>query len=144
MGEEKQYIVSQSALPAGLRGVCEAKSLLRQGKAKTVAEAARMVGISRSVYYRYRDSIRPFLETYQDKILTIQAVLQDRSGVLSTFLNVLAKAGINVLTVNQNIPIGGEASVSLSVHTGHMRHTVETVTRRLLAIDGVVSVHVQG
>mgnify|MGYP005964368771 CR=1 FL=1 len=144
MGEEKQYIVSQSALPTGLRGVCEAKSLLRQGKAKTVAEAVRMVGISRSVYYRYRDSIRPFLETYQDKILTIQAVLQDRSGVLSTFLNVLAKAGINVLTVNQNIPVGGEASVSLSVHTGQMRHTVETVTRRLLAIDGVVSVHIQG
>ena len=46
---EKQYIVSESALPAGLRGVCEAKSLLRQGKAKTVAEAAQMAGISRSV-----------------------------------------------------------------------------------------------
>ena len=141
---EKQYIVSESALPAGLRGVCEAKSLLRQGKAKTVAEAAQMAGISRSVYYRYRDSIRPFLETYQDKILTVQAVLQDRSGVLSTFLNVLAKAGINVLTVNQNIPVGGEASVSLSVHTGQMKHPVESVARRLLAIDGVVRVQFLG
>ena len=141
---EKQYIVSESALPAGLRGVCEAKSLLRQGKAKTVAEAAQMAGISRSVYYRYRDSIRPFLETYQDKILTVQAVLQDRSGVLSTFLNVLAKAGINVLTVNQNIPVGGEASVSLSVYTGQMKHPVESVARRLLAIDGVVRVQFLG
>lgn len=141
---EKQYIVSESALPAGLRSVCEAKTLLRQGKAKTVTEAARMAGISRSVYYRYRDSIRPFFETYQDKILTIQAVLQDRSGVLSTFLNVLAKAGINVLTVNQNIPVGGEASVSLSVHTGQMKHPVEAVARRLLAIDGVDSVQFLG
>ena len=103
-----------------------------------------MAGISRSVYYRYRDSIRPFLETYQDKILTVQAVLQDRSGVLSTFLNVLAKAGINVLTVNQNIPVGGEASVSLSVHTGQMKHPVESVARRLLAIDGVVRVQFLG
>ncbi len=141
---EKQYIVSESALSAGLRGVCEAKSLLRQGRAKTVGEAARMAGISRSVYYRYRDSIRPFFETYQDKILTIQAVLQDRSGVLSTFLNVLAKAGINVLTVNQNIPVGGEASVSLSVHTGQMKHPVESVAKRLLAIEGVVSVQFLG
>ncbi len=141
---ERQYIVSESALPAALRGVCEAKSLLRQGRAKTVAEAVRAVGISRSAYYRYRDAIRPFLETYQDKILTIQAVLQDRSGVLSTFLNVLAKEGINVLTVNQNIPVGGEASISLSVHTGQMKHTVEGVSRRLMAIAGVVSVHIQG
>ena len=74
----------------------------------------------------------------------MQAVLQDRSGVLSTFLNVLAKAGINVLTVNQNIPVGGEASVSLSVHTGQMKHPVESVARRLLAIDGVVRVQFLG
>ena len=56
----------------------------------------------------------------------------------------LAKAGINVLTVNQNIPVGGEASVSLSVHTGQMKHPVESVARRLLAIDGVVRVQFLG
>ena len=134
---EKQYIVSESALSAGLRGVCEAKSLLRQGRAKTVGEAARMAGISRSVYYRYRDSIRPFFETYQDKILTIQAVLQDRSGVLSTFLNVLAKAGINVLTVNQNIPVDGVAPVSISCRVNQEKHDDELV-EALIQVNGVV------
>lgn len=74
--------------------------------------------------------------------MTLQAVLADRAGLLSVFLNVLAKAGINVLTVNQNIPIGGEASITLSLHTGQMKITVEAMTKRLLALDGVVSVQI--
>ncbi|NCB04684.1 MAG: ACT domain-containing protein [Clostridia bacterium] len=140
--KERLFLVSESALPEGMRAVCEAQELLRQGKARTVGEAVCAVGISRSAYYKYRDHVRPFFDAYQGKIMTLQAVLADRAGLLSVFLNVLAKAGINVLTVNQNIPIGGEASITLSLHTGQMKITVEAMTKKLLALDGVVNVQV--
>ena len=74
----------------------------------------------------------------------ISAKMTDVPGHTSMLPSLLAKAGINVLTVNQNIPVGGEASVSLSVHTGQMKHPVESVARRLLAIDGVVRVQFLG
>lgn len=140
--EHRYYIVSENALPRGLKQVCEVREMLISGKAKNVSEAVKLVGISRSEYYRYRDCIEPYVREYKDNIITLQAVLTDRAGVLSSFLNAVARAGANVLTVNQSIPIDGAAGISLSVSTGEMRMKQETLMKRLLTIDGVQSAQI--
>lgn len=139
---ERYYIVHENALPRGLKQVCEVRSLLIQGRAKNITEAVKAVGISRSEYYKYRDSVELYTREYQDNIITLQAVLTDRAGVLSSFLNAVARAGGNVLTVNQNIPIDGAAGITLSVNTVDMRVKIETLMKRLLALDGVQSAHI--
>ncbi|MBO5973774.1 MAG: ACT domain-containing protein [Clostridia bacterium] len=136
---ERYYIVHENALPRGLKQVCEVRSLLIQGRAKNITEAVKAVGISRSEYYKYRDSVEVYTKEYQDNIITLQAVLTDRAGVLSSFLNTVARAGGNVLTVNQNIPVDGAAGITLSVNTADMRLKIETLMKRLLALDGVQS-----
>ena len=136
---ERYYIVHENALPRGLKQVCEVRALLIQGQAKNITEAVKAVGISRSEYYKYRDSVEVYTKEYQDNIITLQAVLTDRAGVLSSFLNAVARAGGNVLTVNQNIPIDGAAGITLSVNTADMRLKIETLMKRLLALDGVQS-----
>jgi len=140
--EEKYYIVHEDALPLGLKKVCQTRMLLMQGKARTIQEAVELTGISRSAYYKYRNSIKPFSRAYQDHILTLQAVLTDKAGVLSNFLNMVAKAGANVLTVNQTIPVNGAAGITLSVNTAQMKITMETLTKKLLSIQGVESVEI--
>ena len=107
-----------------------------------ITEAVKAVGISRSEYYKYRDSVEVYTREYQDNIITLQAVLTDRAGVLSSFLNAVARAGGNVLTVNQNIPIDGAAGITLSVNTADMRLKIETLMKRLLALDGVQSAQI--
>lgn len=139
---ERYYIVHENALPRGLKQVCEVRALLIQGQAKNITEAVKAVGISRSEYYKYRDSVEVYTREYQDNIITLQAVLTDRAGVLSSFLNTVARAGGNVLTVNQNIPIDGAAGITLSVNTADMRLKVETLMKRLLALDGVQSAQI--
>ena len=140
--KDRYYIVHESALPRGLKQVCEARALLISGKSKNITEAVKVVGISRSEYYKYRDCVELYTREFQDNIITLQAVLTDRAGVLSAFLNAVARAGGNVLTVNQSIPVDGAAGISLSVNTAEMRIKVEALMKRLLSIDGVQSAQI--
>ena len=55
----KYYIVEASALPEIFLRVAEAKRLLSIGEASTVNDAAKMTGISRSAFYKYRDTVLP-------------------------------------------------------------------------------------
>ncbi len=134
------YIVSRDALPAVFVKVAEAKRLLGTGAACSATEAARMVGISRSAFYKYKDMIMPYENTEESRVLTIQSVLEDKPGVLSSMITAFFDAGANILTVNQNIPADGAAYVSVSARTEHMDISVAQLFERLRAIDGVVSV----
>ena len=67
--EEKNryYVVTKKAVPEVLLKVVEAKRLLESAKASTVQEAADMVGISRSSFYKYKDDIFPFHDNAKGK-----------------------------------------------------------------------------
>ena len=66
----KYYIVEAQALPEVFLKVAEAKWLLETGEVATVNDAARATGISRSAFYKYRDSISPFQNLMAGRILT--------------------------------------------------------------------------
>lgn len=137
---DEYFIVRREALPTVFLKVIEAQRLLSTGAAHSAAEAARMVDISRSAFYKYKDMITPYENTEESRVLTIQSVLEDRPGVLSCMLTSFFDAGANILTVNQNIPANGAAYVSVSARTDNMAITVSELFDRLRAIDGVVSV----
>ena len=58
--ESKNYLVRANILPSGIYKTALAKELLARGQAKNINEAVRQVGLSRSVFYKYRDGISPF------------------------------------------------------------------------------------
>ncbi len=114
----KYYLVEQSALPPVIVKVAQAIQSMETGRAATIADAVKEVGISRSAFYKYRDSVRPFYDKTASEMLTLHLVLEDAPGMLSNILGVFAEKGANVLTINQSIPIGGIASVTVSVTLG--------------------------
>lgn len=63
--------------------------------------------ISRSAFYKYRDSIAPFQNLMAGRIITFQLVLLDQAGLLSGILSIFAACGANILTINQSIPTSG-------------------------------------
>ena len=134
------YIVSAEALPDVFLKVAEAKRMLQTGEAGTVGEAARLVGISRSAFYKYKDCVFAYNERYEGHIVTLHAILEDRSGVMLQFVNALYKCGANILTVYQDIPNGGRASVSVSFRTGSEEMNISDVLDTLHSVEGVVSV----
>ena len=121
----KYYIVEAQALPEVFLKVAEAKWLLVTGEVATVNDAARATGISRSAFYKYRDSISPFQNLMAGRILTFQFILRDVTGLLSSILTIFAQFGANILTINQTIPTNGCASVTISAETTNMTDGVE-------------------
>ena len=111
----KYFIVEASAMPEIFRKVAQAKRLLETGEQNTVNGAALAVGISRSAFYKYKDAVHPFNDMLHGRIVTFQAMLKDEPGILSGVLNIFAGTGMNVLTINQGIPGGGTAAVTVGL-----------------------------
>ena len=132
------YLVEASALPEVFLKVAEAKRLLSTGEANTVNEAARMTGISRSAFYKYRDSVLPFQNMMTGRIITFQLLLHDEPGVLSSILSAFANYAANILTINQTIPSGGCAAVTITAETMAMQEPIEVLLHQLSATVGVV------
>lgn len=137
--EKKQYfIVSSDVLPDVFAKVAEAKRLLQVGEATTVGQAAAMVHISRSAYYKYKDAVQPFQNMRAGHIITLYALLRDNPGVLSNYLSIYAACGANILTINQTIPTNGCAGVTVTAETSEMCESTDEMVSRLAAADGVL------
>ena len=134
----KYFIVEADALPEVIRKVAQAKQLLEMGEDSTVNSAAKAVGISRSAFYKYKDAVRPFNDMLHGRIVTIQVMLRDEPGVLSGVLNLFADTGINVLTINQNIPVGGRAVVTVTAETSALQQPLEQLLADGGRIPGVL------
>ena len=133
----KYYIVEASALPEVFLKVAEVKRLLSTGEAATVNDAARMVGISRSAFYKYRDAIMPF-QNMTGRVITFQFLLQDQQGVLSLILKIFAENGANIQTINSVSPSNGCAFLTITAETAGLTLSLEELLHRLEGIPGVI------
>lgn len=137
MNDDSFFIVKKRAVPEVLLKVVEAKRLLDSERAMTVQEATEQVDISRSSFYKYKDDIYAFYEKTRGRTLTFMLQLDDKPGLLSMVLSVLAKGKANVLTIHQAIPTGGVASITLSVEIQPETEDTESLMRHMEEITGV-------
>ena len=145
MGKHPQYyIVDASALPEIFLKVAEAKRLLETGEVRTVNEAAERLKISRSAFYKYKDSVRPFNDMINGRIINVQILMKNEPGVLSAVLNGFARCGANILTINQGIPAGGGAVVNVGAETSGLTMTTEELLEQVAGERGVVCCEILG
>jgi chorismate mutase len=138
MSKKKYYIVSEEALPEIFVKVATAKQMLQVGEVGTVGQAAKAVGISRSAFYKYKDSVQPFQDMKTGHIITFYAMLRDNPGILSGFLSIFANSGANILTINQTIPTNGCAAVTISAETSDMKEELDDMITRISGAPGVI------
>ena len=136
--EVKYYIVAANALPEVFIKVAEAKRRMQTGEADTVGDATKKAGISRSAFYKYKDSVQPFNDMKAEHIITFYGMLKDNTGVLSHVLGIFASSGANILTINQSIPTNGCAAVTISAETSGMEQTLESLIAAASAVEGVI------
>ena len=138
----KYYIVESSALPEVFVKVAEAKRLLATGQAATVNDATKMMGISRSAFYKYRDAVQPFQKMNVSRIITFQFLLHDEPGALSMLLNIFAQENTNLLTINSITPTNGCALVTITAETTDMAVTLDELLHMLSGTPGVIKAEV--
>ena len=129
------YLIDKRVLPDVYEKVVNAKKLLREGKVKEVTEAAKMVGISRSVYYKYKDYILEFSESQKGRKATFSLKIIDGKGVLSNILNYISSKGGSILTINQGIPLNGYAYITLTIDMSTLEGDIKTLLQDLSKID---------
>lgn len=133
-------LVKTDALPEVFAKVVQAKLLLSTGRVKSSSEAARLCGLSRSAFYKYRDAVFSVREQGMENIINLSAVLENRSGVLSNFISALCAGGANILTINQGMPAMGVASVTVSYRRAGGEKTDDEILADLRQVEGIVSV----
>lgn len=138
----KYYIIEAAALPEVFLKVAAAKQLIETGEVSTVNEATRRTGISRSAFYKYRDSIMPFHNMMRGRIITFHMTLHDEPGVLSSILGCFALYHANILTINQTIPTNGCALVTVTSETAEMTTSLDEFLLQLNATPGVIKADV--
>lgn len=140
MSENQKLLVDSKVLPDVFKKVLKVKQSLSDGDETSASIACKKIGISRSAYYKYKDHIFTYDDT-SGKVFTLHAVLIDKAGILSAFMSVLYESGANILTVNQNIPSGKRAPVSVSFKVSNSDFSVSKLINQLSNINGVKSVH---
>lgn len=133
-------IVDKRALPDVYEKVVDAKRLLKEGKVKDVTEAAKTVNISRSVYYKYKETVFDLAETDQGQKVTINLIINDNKGVLSGILNFISEEGGSIITINQGIPMNQQANVSLTINISTINGDLTTLMDGLSKIKDVEKV----
>ena len=139
MDKVKYYLVSSTILPAVYSKVVEAKNYLATGEASSTSQAVKMAGISRSAYYKYKDAIFDYNTNSNDETITVNAKLKDNAGVLSALMSELYRAGANVLSVSQSVPVNSIADVSVTVRSTEMTATAQELLDNIKSINGVKS-----
>jgi len=142
--EGKYLIVDKALLPQYCEKVVLAKELLDEGKASDISEAVRMVGISRSTYYKYRDMIRDISTVSMGRRAIISMMMRHSVGTLSEVLRIISHYGYSVWTITQNPPVDSRANVVITLELGEDASSLDSMLREISDAPGLSRVQLLG
>ena len=141
MNRQKHFLVSEDAVPPVFAKVLQAKELLATGQAKDVTEVVKMVGISRSVYYKYYRKVQGFSSVNAGRKASIN--IHMKNITLTKTLEVFANRDMNILTIFQGLAIHSVAVVQIMIDISEATVSVEDVIKEINALDNIISVELQ-
>lgn len=137
-------VIDKRVLPDVYEKVLFTKKLLKDGKVKEITEAVKIAGISRSVYYKYKDYVFDFSETSGGRKVTFNIIIKNEKGVLSIISNYIAEQGGDILTINQGIPLNGYANMSITIDLSCVNGDIKTLTDGLSNLKNIEKVEFIG
>ena len=130
-------VIDKKVLPKVYEKVIATKKILQEGKVKEITEATKLAGISRSVYYKYKDYVFEFSQMSNGRKATFNMIIGHEKGVLSNILNLISEYQGNILTIDQGIPINNLANLSLTIDISSMKIELSEMLENLKKLDYV-------
>ena len=140
----KYLIVDKALLPPYLEKVARARELLDEGQAGDVSEAVKMVGISRSTFYKYRELVRDISTISMGRHAIISMMMSHKVGVLSHVLGIISRCDYSVWTITQNPPVDAKANVVLTLELGEDACDLDDMIKESSSIPGLSRVQLLG
>ena len=135
--KNKYFVVKERAVPEVLLNVVAAKKLLESKRAATVQEAADAVGISRSSFYKYKDAVFSFDQDQSRRNAVVSMIIKNEKGALSKVLSLVSVKQVNVLAINQTIPINGIHNLSLTLDITDLEISIQALLKLMEAMPMV-------
>ncbi|GAA0115023.1 ACT domain-containing protein [Clostridium senegalense] len=139
--ENNYFVVDGEVLPEIFSKVVEVKQLLYKGHVKDITEGVKVVGISRSAYYKYRDKVFLMTEDVKGQKATISILASHEYGALSEILETIVKFKGNVITINQDIPINRAANITITLDILNLEGDIEELIAEMQLLSKVIKIN---
>lgn len=136
----KFLMIHTSVLPDVFEKVLAVKELMKSGKIKEITEAVKVIGISRSTYYKYKDYVFAVSENLNSRKVIIALMLDHEPGTLSKILDKVAFYKGNILTINQEIPINNTANVNITFDMSSLNIELNDFLDEIRAMNHVIKI----
>ena len=138
---KKFFLIREDVLPESVVKTLKIKEALKQDPDMSIFEAVKQFDLSRSAFYKYRDTIFPVEEKMQTtKEFTLILYVNDVVGMLANVLNKVSTGHLSVLTIHQSIPMKNRATITLSLDATDTDLELDDVVDLLKEIDNVTKV----
>ncbi|RLY51132.1 ACT domain-containing protein [Staphylococcus epidermidis] len=137
----KFYLIREDVLPESVIKTLKVKDALKNNSNLSIYDAVKQFNLSRSAFYKYRETILPVDEKILDqREFTLILYVNDIVGMLAQVLNAISQLQLSVLTIHQSVPIEDKATITLSLNARNSNLSIDEVIESLREINHVTKV----
>lgn len=137
----KFYLIREDVLPESVIKTLKVKDTLKNNSNLSIYDAVKQFNLSRSAFYKYRETIFPVDEKILDqREFTLILYVNDIVGMLAQVLNAISQLKLSVLTIHQSVPIEDKATITLSLNARNSNLSIDEVIESLREINHVTKV----
>lgn len=137
----KFYLIREDVLPESVIKTLKVKDALKNNSNLSIYDAVKQFNLSRSAFYKYRETIFPVDEKILDqREFTLILYVNDIVGMLAQVLNAISQLKLSVLTIHQSVPIEDKATITLSLNARNSNLSIDEVIESLRKINHVTKV----
>lgn len=138
---KKFYLIREDVLPESVVKTLKIKDALKNNPELSIYEAVKLFDLSRSAFYKYRETIFPVDEKMLDhREFTLILYVNDIVGMLAQVLNTVSKLQLSVLTIHQSVPMEEKATITLSLSAKDTTISIDEIMKALRNIEHVSKV----
>lgn len=138
---KKFYLIREDVLPESVIKTLKIKDALKNNSELSIYDAVKQYGLSRSAFYKYRETIFPVDEKLLDhREFTLILYVNDIVGMLAQVLNTISQLELSVLTIHQSVPMEDKTTITLSLNASSSELMIDDVIKALREIEHVSKV----
>ncbi|MCU7557149.1 ACT domain-containing protein [Macrococcus capreoli] len=141
---KKFYLIREDVLPESVKKTLLIKDMLDENPKLSIFDAVKAHDLSRSAFYKYKDTIFPVDEKTRERNITMMIQVNDSVGLLSQILKFIASENGSVLTIHQTIPIKDKTTITISLNATNMDLTINELLEKIKLMDNVNHVQLLG
>ena len=134
---DEYLLVSTDVCPEALLKTVEVKKKAELYGDRPITDILKEVGLGKSAFYKYRNKVYTYGKLDHSEVVTLYFVVEDHQGILSNIISKIAKYHGNILTINQNVPVGGQADVTVVLDPSAMKKPLDELMTDITGLAGV-------